>query len=148
MCAVYKLSYLFWEYLDACTATHRSPKCKCLWGVVHIGRAWTWVLSFENWPLKHPGALLFLRHLKLCSKQKPDGCTVFLEIGGWARLSQCLAIPVTGASCHFSDTREEMTSFVESTREQCWICEANDLPGVALKFHPTESTTNFIFVIE
>jgi len=43
---------------------------------------------------------------------------------------------------------EGAASFVESTREECWTCEANEPTGVALKFHPAKPTGNFTFLVE
>lgn len=63
-------------------------------------------------------------------------------------MSQGLPIPVTGGLCHFDDTMGGITSFVESTREECWTCEAKDPAGFALKFHLTKPTGNLVFVRE
>lgn len=55
---------------------------------------------------------------------------------------------MTAASRHFNATREEIASFVAPVGEECWTCEANDLSGFALKFHPTKPIRSFLFLME
>lgn len=110
---VCKVMYLFWEreHWGACVAANTCSKCKSLWGVVQVRWARSWVLSFENWPLKPPRSLLFLRCLRLLQMETWWVCGIFRD----RKMSKAELV-----STHSSDC--SITSFQCHKGRNCIIC--------------------------